>query len=116
MVIVLAPTESQYSIGADNYQKPQLPTAIMADADFDTKSYHLSIELLSTHSLCSGFVYIGIACMLLFWRLLFEWYTVIIAARQWRRKRRAEGNLQNGMLVITNQPIRRMMVIYISLW
>ena len=94
MVILLAPTQSQYSLGAGNYQQPQLPTANTADADFDTKSYHLSIELLSTRPWCSGFVYIRKACML----------------------RRAEGNLQNGMLVITNQSSRGMMVIYISWW
>ena len=51
--------------GGGIYKQPRLPSANMADADLDTKLYSLIKHLSSTHSRCYGFVYVGIACMLL---------------------------------------------------
>ena len=40
------------SLGAGNYQQPQLPSANMANADLDTKLYSPSMQWSSTNSWC----------------------------------------------------------------
>ena len=90
--------------GGGSYQPP--PTVNMADADLDTKLYSLSMQLLSTHSWCYGFVYIGTACMLLLNTLNYMSRLLLLDG--------GKGN--DGLMVIYNSQKHRMMVIAPEVW
>ena len=92
---------SKVSLGAGNYHQPQLPSANMADSVVGTERYSLFMQILSTHFGFWG-LYTTEYHVCTYWTPPFDLRIATFAARRWEKRRRDDGNLQYGMMVITN--------------